>query len=1252
MAGIVTTTYPPGCREINNELGTDELIRRLKTLAHTFQSLSQADDESSYAEYTALAVHMTDDYFLHNPSRDVQLLIACCIADILRIFAPEAPYKEPAQIKVIFLFLIRQLGGLKDPKDPAFKRYFYLLENLAYVKSFNMCFDLEESTEIFVGLFQLMFKIVNDEHSGKVKNFILEVLCPLITEADYVSNELLDIVLQNICDPMKTQKKNACSLAKELILKTSDTLEPYIQQFFNQVLILGKSDAKLNITRKVYDLIYELNHVCPSVLLAVLPQLEFKLKSTEETERMGSVSLLARMFSEKDSVLATNHRQLWNAFLGRFNDISVSIRIKCVQYTMHFLINHPELIDDITETLNMRQHDSEENVRYEVVIAIVSTAKKDFDVVSRSEDLLNFVKERTLDKKFKIRKEAMSGLAMIYKKHLTNPMGVPEATKQAVKWIKEKILHGYYMPGIEDRLVVERLLNTSLVPYSLESKDRMKKLYLLFATIDENASKAFIEVQKHQMQVRKAVGEVVELFNTPPTEQRASVIGSKVLGISKFLPEPVKVHEFIKKLAKHMESDEAMLRLLGKVTEPDVTCKESMESVNLILKKLGAPIMTNLYYGTVKQLLERISSVMVDREAIKHLVEMVKDALSEGNIIEELGLTKENAHERGLRLLFVLSFVFPSHFVYRDVLKDLLSMLGNSDDKVAPLVLSILAFIGKHRPISKDFPDLQAILVQICTQFIKLGTPKQAKQAIKCLVMNIKDAAQTKVFMDILEIIKENLKRDQDKHYLTAIVALGHIAFHLPEQFSVQVKNTVSRKIVKDLVMKDNSPARAGGDAWCERDKLCMEAQCKMAGMKMMARWLLGLKTDDVAAQKTFRMLNAIIENNGDLLEEGKPSHAEKAWLRLSAGCAMLKICEQKGVGDQFTTEQFYNLSKLIIDPVEQVREKFLVKLHKGLGRGIPHKCLPLDFMGLYVMMGLETDKRLRGMAKQFMLNDINKRKEYIKLQTMNSGLDKLQSQLPHIMPDYMLVFAVAVLTHDPNFLAFNDVEYLKKLRQALWFIMEPLMIKNEHYSFGFYKALIGNVKNHKDALKGEDDGTNAKLWSICDLAMGIIMTKTTNYEMKDFPTEIQIPQMYFREHEDPQWRNDKVYLPIELQYQQPKKAGMSAYQGVRMGPPKTTKVDVSVDGEGGEGVSQTVIIEQQNVPAKRGRPPRGTHLPIMNLNLPGPSSEVVDLGEGELDLTSSGSIGNLEEEGEPAEKRVREEEDSGDGRPRRTFRK
>ena len=69
-------------------------------------------------------------------------------------------------------------------------------------------------------------------------------------------------------------------------------------------------------------------------------------------------------------------------------------------------------------------------------MAIVSTAKKDMDVVAESKELLNFVKERTLDKKFKIRKEAVSGLALIYKKHLNDSSGKsfsPEPTNEAMK---------------------------------------------------------------------------------------------------------------------------------------------------------------------------------------------------------------------------------------------------------------------------------------------------------------------------------------------------------------------------------------------------------------------------------------------------------------------------------------------------------------------------------------------------------------------------------------------------------------------------------------------------------------------------------------------------------------------------------------------------------------------------------------------------------------------------------------------------
>ena len=401
-----------------------------------------------------------------------------------------------------------------------------------------------------------------------------------------------------------------------------------------------------------------------------------------------------------------------------------------------------------------------------------------------------------------------------------------------------------------------------------------------------------------------------------------------------------------------MASDEMMLKLMEKICEPGVSCKDSYEATSMILKKLGSPIMTNLYYNTIKQLLERISSVMIDKDAIQALVGIVSDALRGGEVINELGLDADVAGEKGLRLLFVLSYVFPSHFMYKDVIKSFLNMFEHAQDFVAPLVLNILSFVGKHKPINETFPDLHDTLKKIGIEYIKDGTPKQAKQAIKCLFLNTVENIE-EVFSGVLENIKENLNGEKNKKYLTAIVALGHLAFYLPDKFPVQIKNLVSRKIVKELVMKDHTSARGGTDTWCNIEDLCLEAQCKLEGLKMMARWLLGLKTDETTAQKTFRMLNAIIENGGDLLEEQKPNPAEKAWLRLGAGCAMLKICEQKGVGDQFTAEQFYNMSRLAQDEVYEVREKFIAKLHKGLSRGIPNKCLPLDFMGIYALAGI-----------------------------------------------------------------------------------------------------------------------------------------------------------------------------------------------------------------------------------------------------------------------------------------------------------
>lgn len=83
----------------------------MQALSLTLQAMGQ--DDENFSRYTPLAVHLVKDFFLNHDSKDVQLLVACCVADILRVFAPEAPYKEPEQIKVSRSFI--QLEALLTP---------------------------------------------------------------------------------------------------------------------------------------------------------------------------------------------------------------------------------------------------------------------------------------------------------------------------------------------------------------------------------------------------------------------------------------------------------------------------------------------------------------------------------------------------------------------------------------------------------------------------------------------------------------------------------------------------------------------------------------------------------------------------------------------------------------------------------------------------------------------------------------------------------------------------------------------------------------------------------------------------------------------------------------------------------------------------------------------------------------------------------------------------------------------------------
>jgi len=303
--------------------------------------------------------------------------------------------------------------------------------------------------------------------------------------------------------------------------------------------------------------------------------------------------------------------------------------------------------------------------------------------------------------------------------------------------------------------------------------------------------------------------------------------------------------------------------------------------------------------------------------------------------------------------------------------------------------------------------------------------------------------------------------------------------------------------------------------------------------MKMMARWLVGLKSDTISAQKTFRMFNAIITSKGNLHDDQNESAAACAWLRLGAGCAMLKICEQQGVGDEYTVEQLYNLSILVTDELKEVRQTFVAKLQKGLARGVPIKCLPLDFMGFYALVGLEGDRNIRDVTKRAVAGDIGRRRDFVKSSGAHltcNGRDGENSQLFTVQPDYMLAYAIAVLAHLPSYESHTDVGMLERLKVALWFVMEPLMMKNDAaFVYGFYKRLIEKLKVHTVASDPANEALNKKMWALCDLAHTLLMSKSLEMT-SEVAVEPVIPPLHFKPHpEGSSFTNSTLYIPAEL---------------------------------------------------------------------------------------------------------------------------
>uniref|UniRef100_A0A3Q3W5G6 PDS5 cohesin associated factor A n=1 Tax=Mola mola TaxID=94237 RepID=A0A3Q3W5G6_MOLML len=1037
--------YPPGVKEITDKISNDEVVKRLKMVVKTYMDMDQ-DSEEEKQQYLALALHLASEFFLRNPNKDVRLLVACCLADIFRIYAPEAPYTSHDKLKDIFLFITRQLKGLEDTKSPQFNRYFYLLENLAWVKSYNICFELEDCNEIFIQLFKTLFSVINNSHNQKVQMHMMDLMSSIIMEGDGVTQELLDTILINLIPAHKNLNKQAYDLAKTLLKRTVQTIETCIANFFNQVLVMGKSSVS-DLSEHVFDLIQELFAIDPMLLTSVMPQLEFKLKSNDGEERLAVVRLLAKLFGAKDSELASQNRPLWQCFLGRFNDIHVPVRLECVKFASHCLMNHPDLARDLTEYLKVRSHDPEEAIRHDVIVTIINAGKKDLNLVN--DQLLGFVRERTLDKR----------------------------VRQLQLYENNKLLHIYYQNSIDDKLLVEKIFAQYMVPHSLDTEEKMKCLYYLYACLDTNAVKALNEMWKCQNMLRGLVKELLDLHKLPVSEVNNTAMFGKLMSIAKNLPDAGKAQDFMKKFNQVLGEDEKLRVQLEMLISPSCSCKQAEICVREITRKLTFP--------------KQPTNVHIDSEAISALVKLLNKSIEGTADDDEEGVSPDTAIRSGLELLKVLSFTHPTAFHSAETYESLLQCLKMEDEKVAEAAIQIFRNTGQK--IETELQQIRSTLIPILHQKAKRGTPHQAKQAVHCIhaIFNNKEVQLAQIF----EPLSRSLNADVPEQLITPLVSLGHISMLAPDQFASPMKSIVANFIVKDLLMNDRSVGNKNGKLWTTDDEVSPEVLAKL-----LVRWLLGMKNNQSkSANSTLRLLSAMLVSEGDLTEQKKISKSDMSRLRLAAGGAIMKLAQEPCYHDIITPEQFQLCGLVINDECYQVRQIFAQKLHLALVKLV----LPLEYLAVFALCAKDPVKERRAHARQCLLKNISVRREYIKQNPL------AQEKLVSLLPEYVVPYMIHLLAHDPDFTKPHEYEQLKDIKECLWFMLEVLMTKNENNSHAFLRKMVENIKQTKDAQCPEDAKANEKLYIVCDVALFVIANKSTACHL-DSPKEPVLPSKFF----------------------------------------------------------------------------------------------------------------------------------------------
>lgn len=1079
----------------------------------------------------------------------VQALVSCCISDILRIYAPDAPYTDKELIDIFKLFL-RQFSKLSDIENGYYSQQVYLISRLAEVRSIILITDISQANELIEQVFKLFLDSKN-QFNKKLEPVISDVLSEIISEWEGISPTVLQLIMnkflssasdaeiKSISSTLNSEKyTSSFNLVKNICDFNPDRISRQVTKYFSESLYETTNSNNADSVdfeelKRIHKLTVEIWKSVPELLGSVMGLLQDELNAENEKFRLLATDTLGSMLSVQSKLnFVTTHKDTWINYMKKTLDISPIVRCKWVEKSTGILINRKDVTVEILNGLNKTLIDTDEKVRASTIKQISQIPSESFvsklELMKSPTTLLNSIIQLSREKNTDIRKEVIYFLGKLYSDLYEDIKKSTENSQESniystLNQIPHALLSLYYINDNFTNYIVDLTLIDGIIPFTINnSTKRVERLLYVLSNLTKKSIKPFYAFTRRQQELAKVLGKFIEFCeenNGTPYElnSTASEVHSKITKtinwFSVNLPDTLFPHETLQKFVNL--NNRRLYYLIKLITVSDSDLITIKNSFNEFFKRLYEPKIvksdSSQYVKLFKILLLRGSSLWYNQSNIEPLLKVLHE--------EKDGDVKNTAKS------LIDDISSTRALVFKTQINNLIGVImdaANREEKPSR-VNTLNALYNIFLKFPDQLQNNKEFIHELCN-ISQQGTVVESRFAVKIISLT----PESKTLMKNLYFDIEPLTPSHEKFetHLSIINSLFEVHAVIVEGDASELTTLLIKEVLLNNGEPESSQNPNGHVAWIsdellETDKSYRKLYGKLLALRIFTSRLKALVSDpntilqdeDLITKTTenvMKLFGSIISNGGELVNRNissnpTPKHFQSR-LRLEAGLCVLELAKYPEFNTYIKPNLMEKLVLLIQDEEPNVRRELITRLSEYLKA----EEISWKFLSLIYLIAFEPDQQLKNEIKTWIKSTFTK-------------VTQLQSDHKlKIVFEISLASLIYHIAHHSEFLGYidkkNDAESLLKAYSfALEYIAFYLecIANQENVSLLYYVAT--RVKQYRDASiqtydnSPEEDENN--IYIISELTQLLIkeLQASKSWTLNSYPSKLNLATDLFK---------------------------------------------------------------------------------------------------------------------------------------------